>query len=177
MTGQRAFYIHALHEQYGPVVRIAPNEVAFSSTAAWHTIHKIGTKFRKDSWWYQNQAPTQYDDDTCGVFGVVNHKKAAQRRRLYQQVATRSTVKQWEPLFVDIIDAAISKMKQDMKQNGTADVYKWWSYMTTDVLGEVAFGEPFHMVRDGKVCQRQIVVGSQSLICLRNHSSSMILIM
>jgi hypothetical protein len=30
----RTRYVHALHERYGPVVRLAPNEVSFASAAA-----------------------------------------------------------------------------------------------------------------------------------------------
>ncbi len=38
-SGRRAFIIHALHQRYGPVVRIAPNELCFSSAAAAHDIY------------------------------------------------------------------------------------------------------------------------------------------
>jgi secreted PhoX family phosphatase len=35
-AGQRAFWVHSLHKQYGPVVRIAPNELSFATAhAAW----------------------------------------------------------------------------------------------------------------------------------------------
>lgn len=42
MTAQRTTYIHRLHEKYGPVVRIAPNEVAFTSWAAIKEIYCSG---------------------------------------------------------------------------------------------------------------------------------------
>ncbi|KAG5982500.1 hypothetical protein E4U55_001836 [Claviceps digitariae] len=38
----RTLYIHALHEKYGPVVRIAPNEVSFTSWAALKEIYCSG---------------------------------------------------------------------------------------------------------------------------------------
>lgn len=34
MSALRTVYIHSLHEEYGPVVRVAPNEVSFTSWAA-----------------------------------------------------------------------------------------------------------------------------------------------
>lgn len=39
---QRTKYIHRLHEEYGPVVRIAPNEVAFTSYDAVKEIYCSG---------------------------------------------------------------------------------------------------------------------------------------
>ncbi len=38
-SGRRAFIIHSLHQRYGPVVRIAPNELCFASAAAAHDIY------------------------------------------------------------------------------------------------------------------------------------------
>jgi len=38
-------------------------------------------------------------------------------------------------------------------QNG-ADVLKWWTFMATDVIAHVSFGESFHMIETGKVSIR-----------------------
>lgn len=42
LKGNRTRYIHGLHEKYGPVVRIAPNEVSFTSSAALKEIYCSG---------------------------------------------------------------------------------------------------------------------------------------
>ncbi|QUC22165.1 uncharacterized protein UV8b_06406 [Ustilaginoidea virens] len=42
VNAARTLYIHALHEQYGPVVRIAPNEVSFTSWPALKEIYCSG---------------------------------------------------------------------------------------------------------------------------------------
>lgn len=34
LRANRTLYVHSLHEKYGPVVRIAPNELSFTSWAA-----------------------------------------------------------------------------------------------------------------------------------------------
>jgi hypothetical protein len=39
LAGQRTFYVHSLHQHYGPVVRVGPNEVSFSSAAALRDIY------------------------------------------------------------------------------------------------------------------------------------------
>ncbi len=38
-----------------------------------------------------------------------------------------------------------------MKSRGVADVFKWWTFMATDVIGELSFGESFRMLEHGKV--------------------------
>jgi hypothetical protein len=42
INATRTIYIHRLHQRYGPVVRIAPNEVAFTSWAAVKEIYCSG---------------------------------------------------------------------------------------------------------------------------------------
>lgn len=42
LRANRTFYVHSLHQKYGPVVRIAPNEVSFSSWAALKEIYCSG---------------------------------------------------------------------------------------------------------------------------------------
>lgn len=42
LKANRTFYVHGLHLQYGPVVRVAPNEVSFTSWAAVKEIYCSG---------------------------------------------------------------------------------------------------------------------------------------
>ena len=41
-TSNRRLYIHALHQKYGPVVRLSPNEVSFTSLEALKEIYTSG---------------------------------------------------------------------------------------------------------------------------------------
>jgi hypothetical protein len=42
LNANRTVYIHELHKRYGPVVRVAPNEVSFTSIAALKEIYGSG---------------------------------------------------------------------------------------------------------------------------------------
>jgi hypothetical protein len=42
INAARTLYVHALHEKYGPVVRIAPDEVSFTSWTALKEIYCSG---------------------------------------------------------------------------------------------------------------------------------------
>lgn len=72
-------------------------------------------------------------------------RKAAARRKLYQQAGTKAAVLQWESVIVDTVQKTVSKIKRDAT-SGRADVMKWWSMMTADILGSLAFGEPFRLI-------------------------------
>lgn len=38
-----------------------------------------------------------------------------------------------------------------MKSRGAADIYKWWKFMTADLIGELTFGDSFRMLELGEV--------------------------
>lgn len=57
---------------------------------------------------------------------------------------------EWEPQIKNIVHRAVAKIKRDAK-NGKANLVKWWSLMTADVLGDLAFGEAFGMVEGEQV--------------------------
>lgn len=43
------------------------------------------------------------------------------------------------------------RMKTDMKRDGVVNVHKWWILMTSDVIGELSFGESLGLLEIGKV--------------------------
>lgn len=49
------------------------------------------------------------------------------------------------------IDPAVEGISEDMSQRGAADIFKWWMFMATDVIGELSFGESFKMLESGKM--------------------------
>lgn len=49
--GTRTHCIHALHEKYGPVVRVGPNEISFNTLSALRTIYGAGSPFQRSSFY------------------------------------------------------------------------------------------------------------------------------
>ncbi|KAH7351265.1 cytochrome P450 [Rhexocercosporidium sp. MPI-PUGE-AT-0058] len=53
-------------------------------------------------------------------------------------------------IVVSLASEAAQKIKMEAEY-GTADIFKWFTLMNTDIIGEIAFGEPFNMVKTGEV--------------------------
>lgn len=145
MQGRRTQYIHALHQQYGPFVRIAPNEVSVIDLDAFRTIHRIGGGYLKSGWY------TEFVGDVPpGVFSMIDPMQHAQRRRLFAQSFSNSNILNNEQIVRDKVDLAVSKIDRDAKIGG-ADILKWFTYMATDVIGHLSFGKSFEMLEHEKV--------------------------
>ena len=75
----------------------------------------------------------------------------ATRRRLLAQSFSKSHLLKWEPLVLQKTQLAVSGIGEEAKKTGEADILKWWTFMATDVIGELSFGDSFHMLEQGKV--------------------------
>ncbi|RBR06497.1 uncharacterized protein FIESC28_11043 [Fusarium coffeatum] len=145
VIGNRIHYIHALHNHYGPIVRISPQEVAISDPDSVSAIHKIGAGFLKSDW-YDGITPGR----ESGIFAMRDpHLHSARRRLFARAFSVSSLLANWEPEIREKTGLAVQKIKRDAIGGG-ADVFKWWTLMTTDVIAHLSFGESFHMLEQGK---------------------------
>ncbi|KAF9879655.1 hypothetical protein CkaCkLH20_03198 [Colletotrichum karsti] len=146
LSGKRMHYVHGLHEKYGPVVRVGPNEVDFADQAAFKAIHRIGGGFDKDPWYRSFRV-----GDSQDVFSMTDPKQHAQRRKLFAPLFSNSALmSNWAPTVIDKVDLTIRKIKEEALRDGQVDVFKWWTFMTADVISHLAFGEPFGLLNEGK---------------------------
>ncbi|KAF5689356.1 cytochrome P450 monooxygenase [Fusarium globosum] len=145
LAGNRVHYIHALHQRYGPVVRVSPGEVAVSDLEAFSKIHKIGSGFLKSAW-YDAVTP----DREPGIFVMRDpHQHAARRRLFARAFSVSSLLANWESEIRQKTELAVNNIKRDAQSTG-ADVFKWWTLMATDVIAHLSFGESFRMLELGK---------------------------
>jgi averufin monooxygenase len=140
LTGQRCHYVQALHQKYGPIVRIGPDEVAFADAASTKEIHSTGSRYLK---LHVDIGPTP------NIFSMTDPKQHNTRRRLYAKGLSQASLRQhFEPAVRDKIRLAVSKIKQDAR-NGTADLVKWWMLMANDVICLLTIGDGFGMLNQG----------------------------
>jgi cytochrome P450 len=147
-AGRRIFYVHKLHQQYGGVVRIAPNEVAVADLAGVTQIHKVGSGFLKSSF-YTDLVP----DGNPGIFAMRDPRDHAMRRRLFARAFSHNSLRNnWEGEVRSKVELAVQKIKHDAvgMQKG-ANVLDWWTIMATDVIAHLNFGDSFNMLEAGKV--------------------------
>ncbi|KAF3014756.1 hypothetical protein E8E14_010026 [Neopestalotiopsis sp. 37M] len=144
LRGTRSDYVNALHDKFGPVVRIAPDYVVFSDLPSVKRIHTVKHDFIKDKWY------TELTPGSVSVFTSIDPIHHRERRRLLSAPIADSSLKTMLPKIDARVRQTIGRMAEEMDRRGVADVFKWWFFMTTDVVGELSFGESFRMLDQGK---------------------------
>lgn len=145
LSGQRMFYVHKLHQQYGPVVRIAPNEADICDAQGFKQIHSPGSGFRKSDWY---RIFTMQPRVNC--FSMSDPVEHGVRRRLLSQPFSKTSLRRdWEPTIREKVHAVVKQIVAEGRSGKPVDVRKWWNFFATDVIAHLSFGESFGQIESG----------------------------
>ncbi|RKK73164.1 hypothetical protein BFJ71_g17440 [Fusarium oxysporum] len=145
LRGDLLFETQRLHEQYGPVVRIRPNELSFIDPEAWRDIYiahgcsaRLGDMARYDRF-YQWAGPSA--PETFVSLDRPYHD--SMKRQLAPAFSERSLQFQ-EPIIQGYTDTLIRKLTEVSKggQN-PVNLREWFNYYTFDIIGNLGFGSDF----------------------------------
>ncbi|TDZ35630.1 Cytochrome P450 monooxygenase aclL [Colletotrichum trifolii] len=141
IRGTLPYDILALHKTYGDVVRVAPNELSYSNAAAWKDImgHRTqgAQEFIKD--------PKFYSLSKAIPSTIIssNGKEHAALRRSVAHGFSERNLREQQPLIMQYVDLFIQRLHEHSKDDQPVDLNAWYNFTTFDIIGDLAFGEPF----------------------------------
>ncbi|OCT51550.1 putative benzoate 4-monooxygenase cytochrome P450 [Cladophialophora carrionii] len=124
-----------MHEKYGPVVRMAPNELSFQSVDIFSDVYKGGRKFPKSDFY---QGFTTFHPNT---FGMLDEELHAKRRRQMAHSFSVASLSQMESIY----DAHIKNLLDaiDAKGSEPFNLKDLFGYYAFDIIGELVFHTDF----------------------------------
>ncbi|CAJ2504076.1 Uu.00g114700.m01.CDS01 [Anthostomella pinea] len=142
------FIVHDLHLKYGDVVRIGPNEVSFATSQAFQDIHghvsKGKGRFLKTDF-YDN------DDPNPRITTARDPEVHARQRKALSHGFSAKSLRDQEDVVHKYVDMFVEQLanigEHGEKALNMSDVFNW---LTFDIIGDLAFGEPFGAVEDGR---------------------------
>ncbi|ORY70424.1 cytochrome protein [Pseudomassariella vexata] len=147
LKGQRPTYVHSLHLKYGPIIRIGPTEASIQDLSSVKQIYRVKGEFLK-SVFYQKFSPDRHN-----IFNTLDVNFHRRWRRLLSAPISETGLVAHQPVIEGKIRLAVQRMVEEMEKRGAADVFHWFMCMTTDIIGELSFGESFHMLETGSKTQ------------------------
>lgn len=139
-----------LHERYGPIVRIAPDELSFTDPAAANDIyakrqgqHGSGP-FQKNQTWVPT--PPKPGPRAPSILNADNEDHA-RLRKAWAYGFSEKSLKAQEDIIHEYVTKLISELSKRVKESPgkTADIniMKWYNYCAFDIVGDLTFGESF----------------------------------
>nr|GAT58504.1 predicted protein [Mycena chlorophos] len=145
VTGQRSKVLKALHDQYGEVVRIGPNEVSIASAEAITSVLGAGGYPKGPFYKY-------WGDPTfpAGNLLTLTGEPHTHRRRIWNRGMTASSLKDFEAILSLRMTLMLERFDGFAAEQKPIDLAEWCNYLTVDFMGDVAFGGGFELMRDGE---------------------------
>ncbi|KAF2011043.1 cytochrome P450 [Aaosphaeria arxii CBS 175.79] len=144
----------AFHGKYGPVVRIAPNELSYADGAAWKDIYASRPghlPFKRNPTWFKKQHP----DEPESIMGPDEDAHARMRRAFANSFSEKS-LRDQSPAVEGYVSSMIDNFKRRInlskgRRSATVDLTQWLNFLTFDISGDLSFGESFDCVKTGKM--------------------------
>lgn len=134
-----------LHRRYGPVVRVAPNEVSVWSAEAVKVVHGQATEFAKaDS--YKVHKVLE-DPNALQILVEVDDKKRRFQRRLFGPAYTTAAVTQHEENLDPLLAVLVDSLKKDPEK--VHDLETLFHSYSCDALGDMLLSTRPHYVEEG----------------------------
>ena len=148
LAGKLAVTFHALHLEYGPIIRTAPNELSFIEPEAWRTIYAEHGELRQ-------VFPKNYDtfketrnqiDHSVFIAGDSDH---ARMRKIINPAFSERALRDQEPRMQSQVQVLVRALDcERRKKSGIVDLNKWYNYAAFDIIADAALGEPFNTLGD-----------------------------
>lgn len=126
-----------LHERYGPVIRIGPNEVSMADTSSLSTI--FGGKSWQKGKGYSFTASGGAATAGTALSAIRDHKEHTARRKVWDRAFAIASLKGYQP-FIELRVQQLCDQLDNLCSKGPLDLQEWIGYLVFDVMTDLAWG-------------------------------------
>lgn len=132
--GTRTRTLNALHKQYGPVVRIGPNEVSFNSTSALRAIYGAGSGFERTDFYHMFEAYGRKN-----MFSFAGVKEHGDRKKMFAHAYAKSVMLRGENAAM--IEAKVKLFGDLLEREGReSEIFSTLHYFALDNITQFLYG-------------------------------------
>ncbi|KAK7032590.1 hypothetical protein VNI00_012853 [Paramarasmius palmivorus] len=140
--GKQYLALKELHDKYGPIVRIAPNEVSVQN------VESIKEVLGPDGMPKGQAYGPRRDPRTKGSVLVLNGEDHRNRRRLWNRGMNTDSLREYEDIIKRRARELVDALKS--RKDGEVDLNEWFSFFSFDFMADMAFGGKTDMLTKGE---------------------------
>jgi len=139
---QQYVEVHQLHSKYGDFVRVGPTELSIIHPEAAAAIHSTSSPCSKGPWYAG--IPRKSIQSTRDK---AHHQR---RRRVWDQGFSAKALREYEPRIAFHVGRLLGRVEESAASQKPLEVTNYMNFFAFDMMGELAFGKGFEMLRDGR---------------------------
>ncbi|KAI1427558.1 cytochrome P450 [Xylaria sp. FL1777] len=143
-TGKYYERIRELHDKYGPVVRVTPEEIHVMEASAYNEIFVVGAVRKTDSY-PRFSSGTGFEDMTAIS---VSHNSHRHLRIPLDKLFARSSILRIESRVADRVARLCDRLSSYQGSGEVVNLTNALSSLTTDIISSVIFEEPSDYLGD-----------------------------
>lgn len=128
-----------MHQKYGDVVRITPDQLAFANPQAWKDImgHRPAhaAEFEK--------SPQYYSPIEGSPVHIINANKqyhSGLRKSLAHSFSDKK-IREQEPIIMRYVKLLMERLHEKSGDDKALDISAWYNFTSFDIIGDLAYGE------------------------------------
>ena len=157
---RRYLTVHNLHQKYGKLVRIQPNQVSIADPKVIPVVYGHGTGFLKSDYY------DAFVSIQRGLFNTRDRAEHTRKRKTVSHTFSAKSVGQFEQYIHHNLEM-LTKRWDAISEKGQGsytefDALHWFNYVAFDIIGDLAFGAPFGMLEKGQdIAEVQLTPGAK----------------
>lgn len=141
--------VPALHQKYGPVVRISPQHVSFAGGAnAFKDIYG----FKKSGQSKLHKEPLFYSAPVNKVHSLItaNDLNHTRQRKILSHSFSDKALKEQEPILKHWAEKLLNKLSERAAVGSKTDLLAYYNFTTFDIMGDLSFNEGLNMLENSE---------------------------
>ncbi|KAI0472507.1 cytochrome P450 ClCP1 [Xylaria cf. heliscus] len=154
LKGTLPFDIKKLHDLYGPIVRIALNELSFIASSAWKEIYSRKDFVRPD------QMRVRFPGKIVDSMTSANESDHTRFRRIFNPAFSPTNVMRYEQVVQCYVDKLIDALHEvSQTDSPSTNLVNWFNFAAFDIICELGWGTSFQCLEKAEYHQYLTVIG------------------
>ena len=150
VRGELSHQIRKIHEQYGEVVRVAPNELSIIDPVAWKDIYQNSSFIRPIIW---RGKPPGAEGDNLISATEIDHSRF---RKVLGPAFSNQAIRKQEPVVNTYVNLLMRRLHEKVtsspqKKSAIVDIIEWFNYATFGVIGDLGWGSLFDCLENQRL--------------------------
>ncbi|KAL9097878.1 MAG: hypothetical protein Q9165_000204 [Trypethelium subeluteriae] len=137
--GQYVFHTEKLHQAYGPIVRVNPDEVQVNDITWYSTLFTSSGKARREKYWPQARG----SDTPFSTFATVSHELHRNRRNALNPFFSKRSVTDLQPVIKQEIQKLCEQLSKCAENDEVISIDAAFVALTMDVISGYSYGQAF----------------------------------